>query len=104
VIGADIATITCATNKGIRVEGLPDWLLAVDFHAGHDAVELLPKMLLNNAAMGNRFRRPSVLQSLESLAPKYDKCPQTLPIIIPVAQRPAPAGKLGRSKAAEVNR
>jgi hypothetical protein len=54
VIDADIATVTGATDKVIRVEGTPDWLLAVDFHAGHDAVDLPPKMLLYNAALGKR--------------------------------------------------
>jgi hypothetical protein len=46
LIDADIATITGATDKVIRVQGPPDWLLAVDFHSGHDAVQLPPKMLL----------------------------------------------------------
>src|SRR5262249_3527898 len=36
VIDADIATLTGATDKAIRVTGPPDWLLAVDFQAGHD--------------------------------------------------------------------
>src|SRR6059058_4495610 len=53
-IDADIATITGATDKVIRVQGSPDWLLAVDFLAGHDAVQLPPKMLLYNAALGKR--------------------------------------------------
>lgn len=54
VIDADIATITGATDKVIHVGGSPDWLLAVDFHSGHDAVQLLPRMLLYNAALGKR--------------------------------------------------
>lgn len=36
------------------MEGPPDWLLTVDFLSGHDAVELPPKMLLYNAALGKR--------------------------------------------------
>jgi len=36
VIDADIATISGATDKVIRVEGTPAWLLSVDFQAGHD--------------------------------------------------------------------
>jgi predicted transposase YdaD len=51
---ADIATITGATDKVIRVAGPPDWLLAVDFQAGHDALKLPPKMLLYNAALRKR--------------------------------------------------
>jgi hypothetical protein len=54
VIDADIATVTGATDKVIRVDGPPDWLLSVDFHSGHDALQLLPKMLLYNAALGKR--------------------------------------------------
>jgi predicted transposase YdaD len=54
LIDADIATVTGATDKVIRVQGPPDWLLAVDFQAGHDAVQLPPKMLLYNAALGKR--------------------------------------------------
>ncbi|MGH7226091.1 MAG: DUF4351 domain-containing protein [Gemmataceae bacterium] len=53
-IDADIATITGAADKVIRVDGSPDWLLAVDFHSGHDAGQLLPRMLLYNAALGKR--------------------------------------------------
>jgi hypothetical protein len=54
LIDADIATVTGATDKVIRVQGTPDWLLAVDFHAGHDAVDLPPRLLLYNAALGKR--------------------------------------------------
>jgi hypothetical protein len=46
LIDADIATVTGATDKVIRVGEPPEWLLAVDFHSGHDAVRLPPKMLL----------------------------------------------------------
>ena len=48
VIDADIATITGATDKVIRVQGPPDWLLAVDFQSGHDAVAKLSDLLLYN--------------------------------------------------------
>ncbi|MBY0524543.1 MAG: hypothetical protein K2R98_14155 [Gemmataceae bacterium] len=58
VVDADIATITGASDKVIRVAGPPDWLLAVDFHAGHDAVQLPPKMLLYNAALAKRHDLP----------------------------------------------
>jgi hypothetical protein len=54
LIDADIATITGATDKVIRVGGPPDWLLAVDYLSGHDAVKLPPKLLLYNAALGKR--------------------------------------------------
>src|SRR5437868_3716450 len=54
VIDADIATITGATDKVIRVAGQPDWLLAVDFQAGHDTVAKLPDLLLYNSALFKR--------------------------------------------------
>jgi hypothetical protein len=54
VIDADIATVTGAADKVIRVSGPPDWLLSVEFHSGHDATPLLTNMLLYNAALGKR--------------------------------------------------
>jgi hypothetical protein len=56
LIDADIATITGATDKAIRVSGSPDWLLAVDFRAGHDTVAKLPDLLLYNSALYKRHR------------------------------------------------
>jgi hypothetical protein len=46
VIDADIATISRAADKAIRVTGPPDWLLAVDFLSGHDALAKLPDLAL----------------------------------------------------------
>jgi hypothetical protein len=46
LIDADIATISGATDKVIHVTARPDWLLAVDFQAGHDTVAKLPDVLL----------------------------------------------------------
>src|SRR5207245_9027412 len=54
LIDADIATLTGATDKVIRVAGPPDWLLAVDFQAGHDTVAKLPDLLLYNSALFKR--------------------------------------------------
>jgi predicted transposase YdaD len=54
LIDADIATLTGATDKVIRVVGAPDWLLAVDFQAGHDTVAKLPDLLLYNSALFKR--------------------------------------------------
>src|SRR5260370_37979015 len=54
LIDADIATISGAIDKVIRVAGSPEWLLAVDFQAGHDTVAKLPDLALYNSAM---FRR-----------------------------------------------
>src|SRR3954454_20560547 len=54
LIDADIATLTGATDKVIRVAGPPDWLLAVDFQAGHDSAAKLPDLLLYNSALFKR--------------------------------------------------
>lgn len=58
LIDADIATISGATDKAIRVSGTPDWLLAVDFQAGHDTLAKLPDLLLYNSAL---FKRHGLL-------------------------------------------
>jgi hypothetical protein len=57
-IDADIATIAGATDKVIRVDGPPAWLLAVDFQAGHDTAVKLPDLLLYNSALYRRHRLP----------------------------------------------
>jgi hypothetical protein len=54
LIDADIATITGAADKVIRVDGPRDWLLAVDFQAGHDTVAKIPDLLLYNSALFKR--------------------------------------------------
>jgi hypothetical protein len=54
VIDADIATLTGAADKVIRVTGPPDWLLAVDFQAGHDTAAKLPDLVLYNSALYKR--------------------------------------------------
>ncbi|MBY0526159.1 MAG: hypothetical protein K2R98_22385 [Gemmataceae bacterium] len=56
LIDADIATISGASDKVIRVTGPPDWLLAVDFQTGHDAVAKLADLLLYNSALFKRHR------------------------------------------------
>jgi hypothetical protein len=58
LVDADIATLTGATDKAIRVSGQPDWLLAVDFQTGHDTAAKLPDLLLYNSAL---FRRHGLL-------------------------------------------
>jgi hypothetical protein len=54
LVDADIATISGASDKVIRVTGNPDWLLAVDFQAGHDSVAKLADLLLYNSALYRR--------------------------------------------------
>lgn len=58
IIDADIATIAGATDKVIRVAGQSDWLLAVDFQAGHDSAAKLPDLLLYNSALFKRHGLP----------------------------------------------
>jgi predicted transposase YdaD len=58
VIDADIATLSGATDKVIRVSGPSDWLLAVDFQAGHDTAAKLPDLMLYNSAL---FKRHGLL-------------------------------------------
>jgi hypothetical protein len=41
-------------TRSFAWEGPPDWLLAVEFHAGHDVLAKLPDLLLYNSAL---FRR-----------------------------------------------
>ena len=57
LIDADIATISGATDKAIHVAGRPDWLLTVDFQAGHDTLAKLPDLLLYNSALFKRHGR-----------------------------------------------
>jgi hypothetical protein len=47
-----------ASDKVIRAAGSPDWLLAVDFQAGHDVLAKLPDLLLYNSAL---YRRHGLL-------------------------------------------
>ncbi|MBY0525752.1 MAG: hypothetical protein K2R98_20270 [Gemmataceae bacterium] len=56
LIDADIATISGASDKVIRVTGQPDWLLAMDFQTGHDSVAKLADLLLYNSALFKRHR------------------------------------------------
>src|SRR5262249_11655035 len=58
VIDADIATLSGAADKVIRVAASPDWLLAVDYQAGHDTLAKLPDLLLYNSAL---FKRHGLL-------------------------------------------
>jgi hypothetical protein len=58
VIDADIATVTGAADKVIRVAGPPDWLLSVDAQAGHDTLAKLADLLLYNSALFKRHGLP----------------------------------------------
>jgi hypothetical protein len=56
LIDADIATISGATDKVIRVDDPQAWLLAIDFQVGHDTVAKLADLLLYNSALFKRHR------------------------------------------------
>jgi hypothetical protein len=58
LIDADIGTISGAADKAIRVSATPDWLLAIDFQSGHDALAKLPDLLLYNSALFRRHGLP----------------------------------------------
>jgi hypothetical protein len=58
LIDADIGTISGAADKAIRVSSKNDWLLAIDFQAGHDSLEKLPDLLLYNSALFKRHGLP----------------------------------------------
>lgn len=74
VIDADIATISGAADKVIRVDDTPNWLLSVDFHAGHDVLAKLPDLLLYNSALFRRHRL--LVRSLLVLLHKGADSPQ----------------------------
>ncbi|MGH7172993.1 MAG: hypothetical protein ACRELG_22145, partial [Gemmataceae bacterium] len=87
VIDADIATISGAADKVIRVDGTPDWLLSVDFQAGHDSVAKLPDLLLYNSAL---FRRHNLLvRSLLVLLHRGADSPQLTGVYQRGVSRPA---------------
>src|SRR5438552_17404464 len=55
VIDADIATVSGATDKVLRVRGAPDWILHIDFQSGPD--DSLPRRVhMYNAVLENRHR------------------------------------------------
>jgi predicted transposase YdaD len=54
VIDADIGTIRGAADKIIHVEDTPEYLLHLDFQAGHDSARLPRRMRLYNDVMDDR--------------------------------------------------
>ena len=58
LIDADIGTISGAADKAIRVSGMPDWLLSIEFQTGHDSLAKLPDLLLYNSALFKRHGLP----------------------------------------------
>jgi hypothetical protein len=56
VIDADIATVSGAGDKVLRVRAEPPYLLHLDFQAGHDSAELPRKLHLRATLLENRHR------------------------------------------------
>jgi predicted transposase YdaD len=54
VIDADIATISGAADKVLRVAGDPAYLLHLEFVSGHDSAVLPSTLLMRNSLLGHR--------------------------------------------------
>src|SRR6266567_4334453 len=54
VIDADIATVSGAADKVLRVASDPPYLLHLEFVTGHDVVELPRKLHVRNALLEDR--------------------------------------------------
>jgi hypothetical protein len=71
VIDADIATVSGAADKVLRVSADPPYLLHLDFVAGHDVAALPGKLQVRNSLLGNRHQLP-VLSGAVLLHPEAD--------------------------------
>jgi hypothetical protein len=56
VIDADIATVSGAGDKALRVAADPPYLVHLEFQTGHDATELPPKLHLRSTLLEYRHR------------------------------------------------
>ena len=54
VIDADIATVSGAADKVLRVSGDPAYLLHLEFVSGHDSATLPSTLLMRNGLLGHR--------------------------------------------------
>ena len=54
VIDADIATVSGAADKVLRVAGDPEYLLHLEFVAGHDSATLPSTLLMRNGLLRHR--------------------------------------------------
>jgi hypothetical protein len=71
VIDADIATISGAADKVLRVGADPPYLLHLEFVAGHDAAQLPGKLLFRNGLLDDRHEM-RVRSSVVVLRPEAD--------------------------------
>lgn len=58
VIDADIATVSGAGDKVLRVRAVPTYLLHLEFQSGHDSADLPEDMHLRSALLRKRHRMP----------------------------------------------
>ena len=70
-IDADIATVSGAADKVLRVGDPASWLMHVEFHAGHDGVEQPSLYHVRNALLDHRHQLP-VLTLVVILKPDAD--------------------------------
>ena len=74
VIDADIATVSGAADKVLRVSANPAYLLHLEFVSGHDAATLPSTLLMRNGLLGHRHelrvRSGAVLLRPESDSPQ----------------------------------
>ena len=73
-IDADIATVTGSADKVLRVSANPQYLLHLEFVAGHDSAVLPKKLLVRNALLADRHdlrvRTAAVLLRPEADSPQ----------------------------------
>ncbi len=58
MIDADVATVSGASDKALRVAAEPPYLLHLEFVAGHDTATLPRKLLVRNALLQHRHDLP----------------------------------------------
>src|SRR5436309_1708272 len=71
VIDADIATVSGAADKVLRVSAVTPYLLHLEFVAGHDAADLPRKLHVRNGLLGDRHDLP-VRTGVVLLRPETD--------------------------------
>jgi hypothetical protein len=71
VIDADVATVSGAADKVLRVSADPPYLLHLEFVAGHDAATLPRKLLVRNGLLEDRHDLP-VRSAAVLLRPEAD--------------------------------
>ncbi|MDB5312667.1 MAG: hypothetical protein JWO38_6869 [Gemmataceae bacterium] len=91
VVDSDLATITAATDRVLRIEDVPPWLLHVEFQSAWDG--WLPRrLLMYNALLGEKHRLP-VASVVVLLAPRAEAA--ALTGRYPVAPPFGPAWEFG---------